>query len=616
MRSLLLLVPLLFVACTETPQDFTIDSATIAFDLPAGPNGNPVILFDHAHALDSGFMLPAPGQSSSALFPLRFTLKDTQGRQFRYALFHQNATYKYPDAAEDGSQHPLAADNFYGSWGAPGEPFRLTPAITEEGVEVTDGFRIIGDPREEERFVQDGVRQRWARNPRVGEYEFLLVVLPDEALTRLPEEVRDIRKAKDGTFTNPFWYFLHGPGSYDPSIVVHRFTEKLTVIDRPDLGAGIFVPHLDGASKEAFTAQCGDSPALNNDAPFMQFIHYVDASTQFENIPLIADVLGNEFTPADHDHHQAFFPKERMIPTRPMTTNEPCRTVRSDPERHVIELRNPASTFGNERKENVGVRSRNGLMYGKHLVKCKLTRLLNDSDMWVGLTNAIWLIYQGAPGNHRRICEKDGYMANYWGGEADERVPQVDYAEIDFEILKTPPYCPDMSFPPLQPQAWADPMDRNAWSRSSNDASRGMITVACTNWDMACHSPVDFNVGCHPITYSGVEFLNHRWDHNYRAITQKSEESDAELFGGEFFWFEIDWRPTEILWRIGPDRQHMRLVGYMNDRITSIPDVQMQLIVTQEFHNTKWWPGSPYDQGYIPFPGKDYVGEIHEVIIE
>ena len=27
----------------------------------------------------------------------------------------------------------------------------------------------------------------------------------------------------------------------------------------------------------------------------------------------------------------------------------------------------------------------------------------------------------------------------------------------------------------------------------------------------------------------------------------------------------------------------------MNDQVTSIPNVQMQLIVTQEFHNTKWW---------------------------
>jgi len=42
----------------------------------------------------------------------------------------------------------------------------------------------------------------------------------------------------------------------------------------------------------------------------------------------------------------------------------------------------------------------------------------------------------------------------------------------------------------------------------------------------------------------------------------------------------------------------------------------MHLIVTQEWHNTRWWPGTPFDQGYIPFPAKDLVGEVQEVIID
>lgn len=133
---------------------------------------------------------------------------------------------------------------------------------------------------------------------------------------------------------------------------------------------------------------------------------------------------------------------------------------------------------------------------------------------------------------------------------------------------------------------------------------------------MACHDPERFDVGCHPLVWGDSTFLNHRWDHDYRAVTQKSDALDKELFDGEHYWFEIDWRPTEIIWRIGPDPDHMRVVGYMNDQVTSIPNVQMQLIVTQEFHNTKWWPGSPFDQGFVPFPAKDYVGRILEVVIE
>lgn len=581
-------------------------------------DGLPVIELDHANAIDSGFVIPSERQAPDGYFDVSFLLKDPEGQRYRYAVFYQNTTYAFPLRNEQGEAHPLAGENFYGSWDDLREPFHLSAAASSEGLLVRDRIRIMGDPREEERFVVDGVRQRWARNPRVGRYAFLLVAMPEQVFSSadLPDHAKDIRIRKEGTHVNPFWYYLHGPGSTDERITVILSEQELKVIDRPDLGAGIHIPPMEGITKDAFSAQCGESEVLRREAPFEQFIHYVDASTRFRNIPLIADVQGNAYTPADHDHHRAFFPDALLLDTRPMTTTAPCATVYSDPERRSIRMHNPAATFGNERKENVGVRSRNGLLYGRHLVKCKLTRLLNDSDMWVGLTNAIWLIYQGAPGNQRRICTKDGYMASYWGGSGDERVPQVDYAEIDFEILKTPAYCPDRTFPPLQAQPWADPGDRNAWLRDHRGTRPGMITVACTNWDMACHDPVDFNVGCHPVTYSGQQFVNHRWDHDYRAITQKSESPDAELFGGEAYWFEIDWRPTEIFWRIGPDLEHMRLVGYMNDKVTSIPDVQMELIVTQEFHNTKWWPGTPYEQGYIPFPAKDLVGEVLEVIIE
>ena len=58
------------------------------------------------------------------------------------------------------------------------------------------------------------------------------------------------------------------------------------------------------------------------------------------------------------------------------------------------------------------------------------------------------------------------------------------------------------------------------------------------------------------------------------------------------------------------------MVGYVDDKVTSIPNNQMLLIITQEFHNTKWWIGSPYSQDNTPFPKEDYVGEIYEVTIE
>jgi hypothetical protein len=103
---------------------------------------------------------------------------------------------------------------------------------------------------------------------------------------------------------------------------------------------------------------------------------------------------------------------------------------------------------------------------------------------------------------------------------------------------------------------------------------------------------------------------------NYRAITSKVPEPDDELFGKDYYYFQIHWEPDRIIWRIGPEKDQLRVVGYVDHTITSIPNNQMLLIVSQEFHNTRWWVGSMFSQDNIPFPKHDIMGEIYEVTIE
>jgi hypothetical protein len=142
------------------------------------------------------------------------------------------------------------------------------------------------------------------------------------------------------------------------------------------------------------------------------------------------------------------------------------------------------------------------------------------------------------------------------------------------------------------------------------------IMVCCTNWDMACWQPDFFDVGCQDVAYNGTTFTAHRWDHWYKAITSKTPASDNALFGGPYYYFQIVWKPEEIIWKIGPERDQLQVVGYMNAGMTSIPNNQMLLIISQEFHSTAWWPGSPFRQGYIPFPASNIRGEVLEITIE
>jgi hypothetical protein len=322
----------------------------------------------------------------------------------------------------------------------------------------------------------------------------------------------------------------------------------------------------------------------------------------------------------DYNWNRRFYRKEELIAITASTTKYPCQTVSSDPDKHLITIKNPATEYGSWEKQDVGIITRHGLTYGKWTVKAKLTELLNRNDLWNGLTNAIWLITQSQEEwNLRRTCNKEGYLANYYGGKTDKRVPSVAYSEIDFEILKTVPYCPSYLLPPAYNYGIDDPSNISNWNVPFPEeilADNGIIQVCCTNWDMACWEPSDFSDGCRKIRYGDQTFWAHRWDKGYRAITEKTPEKDDELFGSEYYYFQIDWRPTEIIWRIGPSKDKLRVVGYVNNTVTSIANNQMLLIISQEFHNTRWWVGSAYDQANIPFPAKDLEGTVFEVTVE
>lgn len=140
--------------------------------------------------------------------------------------------------------------------------------------------------------------------------------------------------------------------------------------------------------------------------------------------------------------------------------------------------------------------------------------------------------------------------------------------------------------------------------------------VTSTNWDLAYRQPKNFDTGVFPIQYRGSEYLLHRWTDNYQAVTHKHPAIDDELFKGEYYYYEIDWRPTEIIWRIGPSPDKMRIVGYMNENVTQIPDNQMVSVITQEFHYADWWPMQPFSQNYVPYPKNNIQGKVFGIMVE
>ena len=153
-------------------------------------------------------MIPTLNQVKEGGFDFEFSLKNTgkSPQKFRYKIYYQNESYKFRETEESdiAKQNINAWENFYGSWEEVGKTFNETEMIPADNEfhAVRDRFRIVGNPRDEQRYFSNGKNDRWKRNPRVGRYSFLLVVCTDENIKQkaIPEFVQDISKTDNGAY--------------------------------------------------------------------------------------------------------------------------------------------------------------------------------------------------------------------------------------------------------------------------------------------------------------------------------------------------------------------------------------------------------------------------------
>jgi hypothetical protein len=622
------------------------------------------ITADLTDAVLNGIEIPTKAQTKNGYFNFSFRVKNTSSvsKHFWYKIYYQNESYKIDDSL-------LTEENFYGSWEEAGTEFKSTQDFEGEII-VRDSFRIVGNPREEKIYFGKDLHQayltderiisqmnyiltvpdwkksveqnainnkvplkdqmfsdaawslnnqftldstsnnRWKRNPRMGNYKFMVVVANDEGLMRLPEEVRKIRK-KDSTghFINPFTYFSNVRKKQE-GIRLLRSKNSLTVKSHFNLENGIYLNRLKTAKRDLNTSyyneSCNPSKELYQKAQFAQYFHSISKSLKLENIKELADVTSGEYSRALYESNLAKYQVSKNVTDQYVNISDcPCKTVTLDKGKKEITLRNPGGEF---KKEQVGISSRIGLAYGKWRAKIRFPKLINTESVWNGLTAAYWLIYQDdAKWNHRRTCNHSVVRYIPKGLPDTEEASwqsewQTHYSEIDFEIVKEAKY-------------WTPVMYAKNKAPLDDPYHSDDITVTCTNWDLACHQPKNFLVGAKDVTIDGKTYHFGRWSDYYKAVTSKVQVKHDELMG-QAYYYEIDWQPKRIIWRIGKDKNNMREICRMDDDFTSIPSNQMVMMLTQEFHYQDWWPTAPYKQNFIPFPKKDLLGTLLELEVE
>jgi hypothetical protein len=650
-KTLCLFLISLFIFSCQSGSDIELIKSNL--------NKTATYTLDYSNAYKKGFIIPSLTLDEINLFEVSFRINNVIDDELYYKIYYQNESYKFPEEI-NGKYNPLAGENFYGSWDDFDRTFERVE-LKENGSShnFSTTFLISGNPRNEKRYyganrhntpvsensiskqiehikkdekwfnsikekaevnnvtIKEQLKRdarwflskntnktnnKWQRNPRVGNYSLLIVVVNKEGLNSIPKHIKNISVTSEGSFINPYYYFLYGDGKSLTTLVVENM---LTIKADVPLANGIYVPYdtVRFKNDSYFNNYVGNNDELYSKATFSYNHSYQSNTESFMNIPVRAEFHNKGYNQKEYEENRKK-PENERVETFFTNTRFPGQSFGVNAKEKTIWFKNPANKEGENRKENVGIKTRHGLTYGKYTFKIKMAELLTKDNIWTGLTNAIWMINEsGEEWNKRRICKKEGFMPFYGAGKGQTRVPQISYSEIDFEILKAAETWPKLSY-------------KDQKERNDPKSHKDKVMIACTNWDMACKQPKYFDTGLRHIDYEGNTFNIHRWDEYYNALTSKVPELDDVLFGGEYYYFQLEWKPTEIIWRVGPEKDNLHVVGYMNDNVTTIPNNQMLAIITQEYHFSKWWPKSPFKQEDIPFPGEDLNGKLYSLEIE
>ena len=644
-RILVFLICLSLFSCKDdvnfNPMSNFPDEKIVALDM------------DLRNVVNEGIVIPSNSQCESGF---AFTFNAKKGQY--YKIYYQNESYKF------GDNDSLSNENFYGSW----EDVSVGFNKVEESGMVTDYFRIVGNPRDEKKYygadltrnnfnkesvdnvirsinntpewlasvkekaVNNGndldeqlyldaiwiindnknrgdVNNRFKRNPRVGEYSFMLVVCDEDALNQIPDYIKNISLTdENGAYVNPYSYFSKNKNK-NVEVVVSDKRLKTRAVITPEYGVFLDETQIktNDYTVDNSNPRCSDSEEMYSNALYKQFLSHVSQQYTLRNIPLIKDVVSDDdpYTMKEYEEARTKYDSAQLQYNYPFVTDCLGSTVKLNDD-NSISLINPGNDDLNDlQKESTGIMTRVGFTYGKFRGKIKFPVMLNEENIWNGLTYAFWLIYQDEhPWNNRRTSTAGGgYVDKNDDSENPVRRHDYHYSEIDIEIVKASRYWPDFYYTENENIATENPMNNNE------------IMYCCTNWDLATREPVKFASGINKIPYKSNTYEAMRWYDLYKALTIKSPISN-EFFKEDYYYYEIEWRPNEIIWRVGPSEDKMQVVGYMNDEYTAIPNNQMLCIVTQEYHYSEWWPPIVFEQGLIPYNKSDIEGRVYEIVIE
>ena len=563
------------------------------FDPVSNTSNSYVIQYNHEF-----HTIPNKDNTGSDFFKYSFEIKNETAvpKQYAYIVFYENTSYKYDE--NNLFTFFKAGENFYGSHERSHPAYRLTPTIDPGAKKLIKGrYHIEGDSRSEHPY-------QWRRPPRMGTYQLLLLVVEKQHLKNVPPYLLDVRKPyteDEGRYWNNNLYInpmiLNQTQWNIPGSIVILSNKKLRLKIDVDLSK----PLQNTTGNAPFSSPLSES-----------FFHASDPdSYTVDAIPEVADY--DNYTNKDYDRHKQHYHKKTETKRKLWLDYNDGNQGLSIP---VVYKGKPAVKFYNPgiKKEDLhkrkvaryhtGVRMI-GMQYGKMRAKILYPEMLNKHQVWNGIHNTLWYSQSTASEWNRQSCSSDN-----------------PYHRTEFDIEF-------MDFTPR-------PEDRISKHLADRDFTQNhnLIRAVFSNFDYRCTPDVlpgskDFKrfppfkyiqeEGPGAITYTekgrtySFDVNRHISDNGTSFLYIEKLVNDDALFGKPFY-YEIEWTPTELIWRWGSDPNNLEVVAYMNSTFTSIPSNVMSLIVAQ--HALYRGNYNLYSHRSLPFPLQDIEGYILEIRLE
>lgn len=575
--------------------------------------------------------------SDDLFFKYEFTINNTSSHdKLYYTVFYQNESYKHSETVNCELVFK-SGENFYGGWGYSEDAdnglheLNVTPSTTETH---TGYFRIRGNPRnekiyyngtdiqydnwEDEPVGNDARMRRWARVPRVGTYNFLLVVTTDPTFFNdkqyLVDTSQPFEDGENSAYLSPFhWRYIASQASTNNDLSNHlqntyifESCTQLNVKAVPDLSIPISNTNYPRNSFDIRTNANSANQVTVNTIPLVK---------KFDNF------TQTEYNWNTHFYDPNHVPEEEFIPVvvdgdsdADNVTNE--ISINGEYELHIT---NPATeSCDNPMREHAGVNFHR-LKYGKFRGKVDFPKMYTIHHIWKGINNTFWLSRNTAGIPIGQHCFSNENLHH----ESDiEFFPHSEGGNTYY------PTGIDNEYTYSTEKQYAV----NDWNKHPIESAKSALVVS--NFDYSCtnvRSPITLG-NTVLVTYNGDNFLVKRELEKVVVTGVNGSNSvplmdDATFFDGSLC-YEIEWKPTELIFKIGTAWDNLTTYGYFNSDFTLIPNVPMSLIIAQHQLSTfddlstpQDESGKPYNYNahhhqFIPFWKDDIVGKVIEFTVE